>query len=212
MEISWLGHSCFRIKGRQVTLVTDPYDESFGHASPGLQADIVTVSHDHRGHNCWPRVEGNPKVVSHPGEYEISDVFIVGLSTFHDANEGQIRGKNTAYLIEMEDVHICHLGDLGHTPSSRQVEELSDAHVLLVPVGGVSTIDAKTASEIVRLLNPNIVIPMHYQTETVSWLEPLNKFVNEMGLREVTSQPRVTITRSSLPSETSVIILERLPA
>jgi L-ascorbate metabolism protein UlaG (beta-lactamase superfamily) len=210
MEINWLGHSCFRIKGRQVTLVTDPYDESIGYACPQLRANIVTVSHDHPGHNYWTRVDGHPRVISGPGEYEISDVFVIGVSNFHDADLGQTRGKNVTYLVEMEDIRFCHLGDLGHLPSSRQVEELSDAEVLFVPVGGVSTADAKTAAEIVRLLSPRIVIPMHYQTEVVSWLEPLSKFAKEMGLREILPQPKVSVTRSSLPDETKVVVLDYL--
>ncbi len=208
MEITWLGHSCFRIKGKEAIWVTDPFDESIGYSCPQLTANIVTISHDHPGHNSSSRVEGSPKIISRPGEYEIKDVFIMGFRNFHDAENGSERGKNVTYLIEMEDVRLCHLGDLGHLPSSGRVEELSNAEVLFVPVGGVSTIDAKMAAEIVRMLSPKIVIPMHYKTEVVSRLEPLSKFITEMGLREVLPQPKVTITRSNLPGETQVVVLD----
>jgi L-ascorbate metabolism protein UlaG (beta-lactamase superfamily) len=208
MEITWLGHSCFKIKGKEVTLVTDPYDESLGYPWVKPTANIVTLSHPHPGHSYSAGVDGNPKVLHRPGEYEISGVFIIGLANFHDSEQGRVRGRNTTYLIEMEDIRLCHLGDLGHLPSPRQLEELSDAAVLFVPVGGVSTTDAKTAAEIVRFLNPKVAIPMHYKTEVVTWLEPLSKFIKEMGLREVIPQPKLSITRSSLPLETKVLVLD----
>lgn len=211
MEITWLGHSCFKIKGKEVTLVTDPYDESLGYPWVRPTANIVTLSHHHPGHSYSAGVDGSPKVLDRPGEYEISDVFIIGLSNFHDSEEGKTRGSNITYLIEMEDITLCHLGDLGHLPSPRQLEELSDTAVLFVPVGGVSTADAKMAAEIVRFLNPKVVIPMHYKTEVVTWLEPLSKFIQEMGLREVIPQPKLSVTRSSLPLETKVIVLDYLP-
>lgn len=210
MEITWLGHSCFRVRGKEVTLVTDPYDESIGYPHINATANIVTVSHSHPGHSYSAGIDGSPKVISRPGEYEISDVFIIGLSNFHDSENGENRGKNVTYLIQMEDVKLCHLGDLGHLPSSRQVEELSDTEVLFVPVGGVSTIDAKMAAEIVRLLSPRVVIPMHYETEVAPWLEPLGKFIKEMGLREVLPQPKLSVTMSNLPQETAVVVLDRL--
>ena len=211
MEITWLGHSCFRIRGKEVTLVTDPYDESIGYPQINATANIVTISHSHPGHSYSSGIDGSPKVISRPGEYEISDVFIIGLSNFYDSEKGDSRGRNITYLIEMEDVRLCHLGDLGHLPSSRQVEELSNTEVLFVPVGGVSTTDAKMAAEIVRFLNPKVVIPMHYKTEAATWLEPLSKFIQEMGLREVIPQPKLSVTRSSLPLETKVMVLDYRP-
>ncbi|OGO02434.1 MAG: hypothetical protein A2Y91_00030 [Chloroflexi bacterium RBG_13_54_8] len=207
MEITWLGHSCFMVKTKQVSLVTDPYDPSLGY--PGLKsnANIVTISHSHPGHSYSSGIAGNPKIIHQAGEYEIGGVFIIGLSNFHDADKGNKRGKNLAYIIEMEDVKLCHLGDLGHLPLSKQVEELSIADVLFVPVGGVSTIDARMAAEVVRLLGPKVVIPMHYKTEVVHWLEPLSNFVREMGLREVIPQSKINLTNSNLPEETQVMVL-----
>ena len=211
VEITWLGHSCFRIKGRELTLVSDPYDESLGYPAVKLTANIVTLSHGHPGHSHAAGIDGNPKVISRPGEYEVSNVFLLGLSTFHDSEQGKMRGGNISYLIEIDEVTLCHLGDLGHSPSPRQMEELSGTEILFLPVGGVSTINAKMAAEIVRFLNPKVVIPMHYQTEVATWLEPLDRFLKEMGLREISPQPKLSITRSNLPSETQVIVLDYRP-
>lgn len=209
MDISWLGHSCFRIKGKEATLLTDPFDESIGYAWSRPAANIVTVSHGHKGHSNSAGVDGNPRVISRPGEYELSGVFIIGLPMFHDAEQGSVGGRNTCYLIEMDDIKLCHLGDIGHQPSSRHVQELNGIDVLLVPVGGVSTTDARGAAEMVRSINPKIILPMHYQTEAVSWLEPVSKFIAEMGLGEVISQPRLSLTRSNLISEgMRVVVLD----
>ena len=208
MDITWLGHSCFRIKGKEVNLITDPYDATLGYSWPKPSANIVTITHAHPGHSNAAGVEGIPKVVNRPGEYEIKNVFIIGFPTFHDAAQGANRGRNIIYMMEMEDMRLCHLGDIGHTPSPKQIEELSGIDVLFAPVGGVSTIDAKTAAEIVRLLSPKIVIPMHYQTDVTNWLEPLEKFTQGMGLREIVPQPKLTVTKSNVPPETRVVILD----
>ena len=207
MEITWLGHSCFKIKGKEVILVTDPCNESIGYSLGKPAASIVTLSHPHPGHSYVAGIEGNPRVINRAGEYEISGIFITGISTFHDSEGGKSRGKNTVYFIEVEGIKLCHLGDLGHVPSAHQLEELGNIEVLFVPVGGVSTINAKMAAEIVRFLNPKVVIPMHYKTEKVSWLEPLSKFLKEMGLKEIAPQLKLSITRSNLPQETQVVVL-----
>ena len=208
MEVTWLGHSCFKIRGKEVTLVTDPFNESIGYPLVKLAANMVTLSHAHPGHSNAAIVDGNTKVISRPGEYEIGGVFITGISTFHDLEQGESRGKNTIYLIEMDDVRLCHLGDLGHVPSPREMEDLGNVEVLFVPVGGVSTIDANMAAEIVRFLNPKIIFPMHYRTEVTTWLEPSSKFFKEMGLGDIVPQPKFFITRSNLPSETQVVLLD----
>ena len=208
MEITWMGHSCFKIKGKEVTLLADPYNESLGYSLGKLEADIITISHNHQGHSYVEGIDGNPKVLQGPGEYEVSEVFVTGISTFHDSTQGKDRGKNTVYLVEMDEVRLCHLGDLGHVLSPHQVEELGSVEVLFVPVGGVSTVDARIAAEIVRLLDPKMVIPMHYQTEMVAWLEPVDGFLKEMGLKEVAPQPKLSLTRSNLSSETQVTVLD----
>jgi len=209
MEITWLGHSCFRLRGKEATVITDPYDKSLGYTLGKPTASIVTVSHHHPDHDCIATVGDKPKIVDAPGEYEISNILITGIATFHDGQKGKIRGKNTAYLIEIDDVTVCHLGDLGHVPSSEQVEEMSDVDILLTPVGGVSTMNAAVAAETVSLVQPKIVIPMHFKTEVVKQeLEPLDRFLKEMGLKKIAPQPKLTIGKTSLPSQTQVVVLD----
>ncbi len=137
MEITWYGHSCFRLRTRQATVVTDPYQKGTGYNLPRLRADIVTISHDHPQHCNVQAVKGDPKVISGPGEYEVKGLFVIGIPTFHDGRQGKLRGPNTVYLFALEDLTICHLGDLGHVPTQSQIEDLGDPDVLLIPVGGV---------------------------------------------------------------------------
>lgn len=209
MEISWLGHSCFRIKGRQTTVITDPYSPSLGYSLAKSTADIVTVSHQHEGHSYVPGVEGDPRPVLGPGEYEIGGVLIIGVATFHDSVRGAQRGKNTIYVMDIDEVAVCHLGDLGHVLTAEQVEELGDVDILLLPVGGVSTINAPTAAEVVRQLEPKVVVPMHYKTPALKWeLEPAERFLKEIGARQDSSQPKLSFTRTSLPDSMQVFLLE----
>ncbi len=209
MEITWLGHSCFRIKGRQATVITDPYSPSLGYSLGKLKTDIVTVSHQHEGHSYVKGVEGGLKSVLGPGEYEIGGVLIIGVATFRDSVRGAQRGKNTVYVMEVDEMAVCHLGDLGHVLTAEQVEELGDVDVLLLPVGGVSTINAPTAAEVVRQLEPRVVVPMHYKTPVLKWeLEPAERFLKEIGAKQVSSQPKLSFTRTSLPDSTQVFLLD----
>ncbi|MBI2954498.1 MAG: MBL fold metallo-hydrolase [Chloroflexi bacterium] len=209
MEITWLGHSCFRIKSKEATIVTDPYDRSVGYQMGKVSADIVTVSHGHSDHNYVAAIGGEPKIVAAPGEYEIKGVLITGIQTAHDAEGGKKRGKNSVYLIETEDMVVCHLGDLGHIPTPDQVEEMSNVDILMVPVGGNYTISADQAPEVISLIEPKIVIPMHYKTDVVKLeLDPVDKFCREMGVKSPQPQPKLTVNKSTLPSESQVVILE----
>ena len=209
MEISWLGHSCFKIRGTQVTVITDPYSPDLGYSLGKPKARIVTVSHQHQGHSYIQGVGGDPRPITGPGEYEIGGVLIIGLATFHDAEGGSQRGKNTVYLMEVDEVSLCHLGDLGHMLTAEQMEELGNVDVLLVPVGGVSTIGAPVAAELVRQLEPKVVVPMHYKTEALRReLEPVERFLKEMGIEQVTSQPKLSINHSTLPLSTQVYLLD----
>ena len=209
MDISWLGHSCFRIKGTHAVIIADPYSPDLGYSLGKPTAQIVTVSHQHPGHSYVQGVGGEPRSVNGPGEYEISGVLIIGMATFHDEEKGSKRGKNTIYLMEIDEVSVCHLGDLGHVPTAEQVEEIEDVDVLLLPVGGVSTIDAPMAAEVVRQLDPKVVVPMHYKTEALNrQLEPVDKFLREMGVKGVTPQPKLSLTRANLPISTQVVLLE----
>jgi L-ascorbate metabolism protein UlaG (beta-lactamase superfamily) len=213
MEISWLGHSCFVLRGKNVVLVTDPFSPqqvpTQGEASrlSKINASIVTVSHQHPGHNYVQGVGGNPRIVRGPGEYEISDVLITGVAAYHDNQRGKQHGRNTIYVIHMDDLVICHLGDLGHTLQEEQLEEVADADVLLLPIAGDHTIDATQAAEIISQVEPRIVIPMHYRPSTDDAPGPLDKFCREMGIEAANVQSKLVVTRNSLPAETQVMVL-----
>jgi L-ascorbate metabolism protein UlaG (beta-lactamase superfamily) len=209
VEISWLGHSCFRLRGSHATVITDPYSPDLGYSLGKPTARIVTVSHQHPGHSYCRGIGGQPRVINGPGEYEISGVLILGIATFHDGEGGKKRGKNTVYLMEIDEISVCHLGDLGHVLTGEQVEEIDNVDVLLLPVGGVSTINAPVAAEIVRQLEPKAVIPMHYKTPALSWeLEPVERFLKEIGAKELNPQPKLSLTKSSLPDTTQVFLLD----
>ena len=208
MDISWLGHSCFRIRGGQATVITDPYPPSLGYSLGKPTAHIVTVSHQHPGHSYVRGIDGEPKLITRPGEYEISGVLIIGIATYHDEEGGKQRGRNTIYLMEVDEVSICHLGDLGHELTTEQVEKLDNVDVLLLPVGGISTIDAPVAAKVVRQLEPKVVIPMHYKTPVLNReLEPVERFLKETGIKQVDSRPKLSFTKQSLPVSTQVFLL-----
>jgi L-ascorbate metabolism protein UlaG (beta-lactamase superfamily) len=211
MEITWLGHSCFLIKGKEKTIITDPCHPDLGYHLSELEADIVTVSHFHPGHSYLTGVSNEPKVIKSPGEYEIGGTFITGVGTFHDDRNGSLRGKNTIYVIEIDGVTLCHLGDLGHPLDPHLIEEIGDIDILFLPVGEVSTIPISTAVEIVRQLEPSIVIPMHYKTEAFTGdLGPVDKFLEKMRVKEPDTRPKLSITSSSLPGSTQTIVLNHL--
>ena len=213
MEISWLGHSCFMLRGKNVTLITDPFSPQPGqpqgeaHKPGKINAPIVTISHNHAGHNFAGGVDGDPRIVRGPGEYEISDVLITGVASYHDNKHGQELGRNTIYVIHMDDLIVCHLGDLGHILQEEQLEEVADADVLLIPIGGQHTINATQAAEVISQVEPHIVIPMHYSPSIGDVPNPLDKFCREMGIEALNPQPKLSITRSALPAETQVVIL-----
>lgn len=208
MEITWLGYSCFRLKGKQTTIVTDPSPPDLGYSLGKITADIVTVSHQHHGHSYIQGIGGEPKILSGPGEYEINGIITHGIPTYHDAEQGTQRGKNTIFIFEIDDIAICHLGDLGHTLNTDQISKIDYADVLLVPVGGVSTIDATHAAEIIRRVEPKIVIPMHYKTLVLKReLAPVDRFLKEMGVKEAIPQPKLVVNKNSLPLTLQVVVL-----
>lgn len=213
MEIIHLGHSSFKIRGKQATIVTDPFDAGMvGIKFPKVEARIVTISHEHKDHNNAKGVEGNPYIIRGPGEYEISDVFVRGIATHHDNKYGEERGRNTIYKFEIDGIHLAHLGDLGHKLSDQQLDDLGDVDILLIPVGGVYTIDAKKAAEVVTQIEPHIVIPMHYNEdrlnqETVGKLSKVGEFFKEIG-KSINLQPKLTISKDKIPVDLQVIALE----
>jgi len=208
MEIVWYGHSCFRLKTRGAIVVTDPCGKDVGYNIPRVRADIVTVSLNHPDYNNCALVQGDPKVINGPGEYEVKGAFITGIATNLKKSKGPERLKNTIYLFDFDGLTVCHLGNLDHVPSQAQVQVLSDIDVLLIPVGAVTTLNANQAAEMIGLLEPKIVIPMHYKTRVVkAKLEPVSKFLKLIGLPEASPRESLEIDKSSLPSETQVIVL-----
>lgn len=208
MDITWLGLSCFRIRGSQAIIITDPFPPGLGYTLGKQTADIVTVSHQHPSHSYDQGISGEHRLLKGPGEYEISGVLILGIAAYHDAVKGQSRGKNTIYLMEIDGVAVCHLGDIGHVLSDEQVEEMGNVDILMLPVGGVSTINAAMAAEIIRKLEPKVVLPMHYKTpKTDRELEPVENFLKEMGLGQIESRPKFSVSKSNLPISTQVILL-----
>ncbi|MEX1195531.1 MAG: MBL fold metallo-hydrolase [Dehalococcoidia bacterium] len=209
MEIVWLGHSCFRIRAREATVVTDPCPPASGYSIGKPTADIVTVSHPHDNHNYLKAVAGKPTVIDGPGEYEIHGAFVTGIPTYHDDEKGGERGKNLVFVIEMESIKIVHLGDIGHAPTADQAEDMAGADVLLIPIGGDTTIDGGKAAEIVALLEARIVIPMHYKTDAAKGsLDPADRFLKEMQVTTIEPQPKLSITHSTVPSEAQVVVLD----
>lgn len=218
MEIQFLGHSCFRIKGKKAILVTDPYDyPQMGFKMPRVSADIVTVSHQHQDHNNVSAITGTtrkkePFVISGPGEYEILGVFVFGVSSFHDEEKGAKRGQNTIYVINIDGMRLVHLGDLGHTLDDKQLEEVNGADILFIPVGGTYTIDPKVAIEVIGQIQPKIIIPMHYKTTDLNpdfGIEiTVDDFLKEIGV-EAKPIKKLTISRDKLPEEREVVVLKK---
>lgn len=208
MEIYWLGHGCFRLRGRDATVVTDPCPPPTGYRIGRVAADIVTISRNHPESNYRQAITGEPKYVSGPGEYEIGGVLMTGVLTAHEPRQAGGPRRNVAYVIDLDDVRVCHLGSIAKRPSADDVEALSAADVLIIPVGGGQVLDAEAAAETVSLLEPKIVIPMHYKTEAATAdLDPVEKFLREMGAEAKSPEARLSVTKSSLPGDTTVLLL-----
>lgn len=212
MEITYLGHSSFKIKGKNATLVTDPYDPSIGLKFPKVEADIVSVSHSHYDHNAKSLVGGEPFVVEGPGEYEVKGVEIVGVASYHDEKEGSERGNNTIYNFKIDKINICHLGDLGQASlTDSQVEEIGNVDILMLPVGGFYTIDAQAASKITAQLEPKITIPMHFKDpeSKINELEGVEKFLKEIGKDGLEPVSKFTISADKFPEESQIVLMSK---
>lgn len=213
MHIIWKGHSCFQIltnpgKGEQISIIIDPFSEEIGLRPPKLKADILLITHAHYDHNNTKLIEGSPFSIEGPGEYEIRGVYIQGIPSFHDEVEGQKRGQNTLYIIEAEEMRLCHLGDLGQAElTPQQLDSIGQIDILMVPVGGVYTTDAKQASKVISQLEPKIIIPMHYAWPRLKIkLDSLDKFFKAMGVKAIEPQTKLLIKKKSLPAEGSQVV------
>ncbi len=208
MDVTWLGHGCFRLRGRSAAVVMDPFPPSIGLKLSRLDADLVTVSHEHENHN-YTQIVRDAYEIRGPGEYEVAGVSVIGVPTFHDAEKGARHGRNTVYLVEIDDVRVCHLGDLGHKLDDAEAEAISSPDVLLVPVGGHTAINAAQAAEVVRQLEPRFVVPMHYAIPGLKLqLDTLDRFLKEMAVAASEPQPKLSVQKSSGEYDTKVVVLE----
>ncbi len=214
MDIKYLGHASFHIKGKTESVVTDPFDSKIGLKFPSVEAGIVTISHEHNDHNQRKQVTGASLVIDIPGDYEKNGVRITGFHTYHDNEKGAKRGLNTMFKIEIDGVMILHCGDLGHMINDELAEEINNVDVLMVPVGGFYTIDAKQAYELVKVIEPSIVIPMHYRTDkhdakTFGDVAPLSDFLTIMGVTTVEPVKKLTLKKEDFTNEEmKVVVME----
>lgn len=209
MDITWYGHSCFRVAERgHASVVTDPFDDSLGYELPRLKADIVTISHPAPGHDNLSIVKGFEHAIDGPGEYEIGGVFIIGVATYDQTRENPRR--NVIYVFDYANLTVAHLGDLDHVPNQSMIDTLGQIDVALVPVGGGDSLSSSQAAEVISLLEPSIVIPMHYQTDALSGLEldPVDRFLKEMGVTVLEPEELLRVSASSLPEQTQVVLLD----
>jgi len=207
MEITWYGRACFRLKGKEATAITDPCPPATGFVAGRHDVDLLTVSHGHPDHSYTRSITAG-LTLTRPGEYEFHDLLVTGVRTYHDGARGAERGENMIFAVEVDGVHICHLGDLGHLLTEEQVAELGPIDVLLVPVGGTTTVTPAEATEVVSQLSPKLVIPMHFAIDGASAdLMSPDTFLHEMSVEPI-RQPKAIVTPSSLPDETQVVLLE----
>lgn len=211
MIITWLGHSCFKLQDKigndGVTLITDPYSKEIGLKLPSLEADLVTISHDHEDHNNASAIKGWPRIIDCAGEYDVKGIFVEGIASFHDEEKGEKRGENIIYRIEIDDISVAHLGDLSHTLDSAELEKLVGTDILLIPVGGKYTLDAKKAVEVISQIEPRMVIPMHYRHPDLKFeLDDLEKFIKEIGVVP-TYEEKLKISKKDLPAEEMELVV-----
>ncbi|OGM12603.1 hypothetical protein A2V80_03465 [Candidatus Woesebacteria bacterium RBG_16_39_8b] len=214
MEITYLGHSCFRLKGKSAILVTDPFNPAVvGLPFKNITGDIITVSHQHEDHNFVDAVSNVRKVIDAPGEYEISGISIIGLPSYHDDKKGKIRGKNIIFVIEIDGLRLAHLGDLGYKLSETEIESLGSIDILMVSTGGEYTIGSADAAQITRAIDPYIIIPMHYQVKGLKKvlfdkLSSVEPFLEDMGVG-VERIDKLIVKKESLTEEQKIVVLER---
>ncbi len=210
MELIWLGHASIRLKGVSATLITDPFPPSLGISMAHREADIVTVSSSHPNHSDAWDLPGDPRVIDGPGEYEIGGYYIIGMATAPSGGSPDSSEVNTIFTVRAEGLTICHLGELVQTLTPGQAQQLNDPDVLIVPAGGGCTLDTSKAAELVNMLSPRIVVPVHYRVEGVSVdLGPVDAFLEQVGAAEAAPQSRLNLTATSLPREPRVVVLQR---
>jgi len=214
MKITWHGQSLFEVIAKtkdkeEVRIITDPFDKKLGIKLPKLKGDVLIITHGHYDHNNKGAVEGKPFLIDGPGEYEVKRVFIKGIPAFHDSLERKKRGQVTVFTIEVEGIKICHLSDIGQKElTEKQLEEIGEVDILMIPVGGIHTLDAKEASEIVNQVEPQIVIPMHYKLPKLKEkLEGVDKFLKVLGVKNSEKMNKLSIRKKDLSEEKMKVVI-----
>ncbi len=208
LEIQWFGGGCFRLRGSQGTVVCDPYplDSSL---PPNFKADVITLSRpDGTSGLRLPR-QAEAFVIDGPGEYERGGIFVVGLAIGQRSAEASVSSSSIAYAITIDDVTVCHLGELGRRPTQAEVEVLGSVDVLLVPIGGGMMLNAARAAEVVGLIDPKIAVPMHYPVTPAGTSDALDRFLKEIGISCTAPQDALRVTSGRLPEEMQVVVLQQ---
>ncbi len=209
MKINWLGHASFLLEVLNKTIITDPINEKAGYKVYNKRVDYVTVSHEHWDHNQVHALLGEPMVINTLGSYHSEGINFEGIASYHDPQQGRLRGSNIIFKINAEGINLVHLGDLGHLLNEKDIQALGEVDILLIPVGGTFTIDAREAFNLVNKLNPKLVIPMHYQTPHLSFqLAPVEDFTRHFDI--VVKKPYLEISKNNLDQENKVILLDYL--
>jgi L-ascorbate metabolism protein UlaG (beta-lactamase superfamily) len=208
MDVIWNGYSCFQIKEKNSLVITDPYKLDNTIPQPFLKANIITISHPHQDNYFTDDSDSNPTIIAIPGEYERAGIFVTGIATFRDNENGTLNGKNTVFVIEFGNMTLCHLGDLGHRLPSQLLEDVGTVDILFLPIGGNESFTVDLAVETIRAIEPRVVIPMGYApVSTSSSPDTLSNFLKKSGAHNTEAKPKLTVTQSSLPSNTEVVVL-----
>ncbi|MBU6415260.1 MBL fold metallo-hydrolase [Patescibacteria group bacterium] len=213
MIITWYGQSCFKLQSGEQVLVIDPFSKDIGLTPPRFRANLVLITHDHPDHNNAESIAENPMVISGPGEYDFQGIAVKGMQTYHDNAEGKERGLNTIYVIEMDDMKLCHMGDFGENELRPETAEaIGDVDILFVPVGGKTTINSEQAAKVVGKIEPRVVIPMHYKIPGLKVeLENASAFLKEMGAKNTEPEEKLVIKQKDLPVDGTKVIVLKTP-
>jgi L-ascorbate metabolism protein UlaG (beta-lactamase superfamily) len=212
MKVKFLGHAAFLLTSNSgVRIITDPYkpgcfDGGIKYDPITEKADIVTISHEHDDHN-ETNINGSPAFIKGTNKQTIKEITISGTDVYHDTSEGKERGSNIIYNISIDGINVVHLGDLGHELSLEDIEKIGKVDVLLIPVGGYFTIDAKVADSVIKMLKPKIVIPMHFKTDKCGFpIATIDEFTKDKDFKEI--EDELVISKEELPDTTAIYYLK----
>jgi len=215
MKIKWYGHAAFLITSDQgVKIITDPYESGAygGQLAYGKikdQSDIVLTSHDHADHNDTKSLPGSPQIVKSSGSTTVKGITFKGTSTYHDSSKGSERGANTIFTFTVEGIRVCHLGDLGHILSEKELGDIGPVDILFIPVGGYFTIDSKEATRVAEQLKPKVLIPMHFKTEKCGFpIAPVDDFLKGKPNSRRLGSSEVAFDKTTLPHHTEIVVFE----